>query len=394
MTANPDPVVLRRAVDAARSTFPGSSPVAVAPDVQASWRRCLSTVPAAGVAPTDLEDPWSWWTESPIRRAAAGAIAELADLARREDYVAAVTDQRGCIIWSSAGRDMLRRAERANFVDGANWSEAVAGTNAPGLSLVTGRPSVVFASEHWCDSVQDWVCYAAPVRDVSGAVVGVIDLSAHWTAASPLALTTVRAVARVVELELAADPGLRRAPLRVRVLGDPSADLHGQPVHLSQRQLEIVTILALLRTGVGADELHAHLYGDRLVSASTLKAEVSHLRSILGGAIESRPYRFAFGVDLDAAIALEALGHGDAETALRCYRGPLLPATESPFLVDTRHRLDVALRDLLLRYGDAGQLLRFSDHHPFDRAVLERTLEVLPSGDHRQAEVLGRLATA
>ena len=51
--------------------------------------------------------------------------------------------------------------------------------------LRTGRPAAVFATEHWCDSVRDWVCYAAPVRDTSGAVVGVLDLSSHWRRANP-----------------------------------------------------------------------------------------------------------------------------------------------------------------------------------------------------------------
>jgi hypothetical protein len=39
------------------------------------------------------------------------------------------------------------------------------------------------------------------------------------------------------------------------------------------------------------EELHAFVYGDRAVGATTLKAEISHLRRALGGAIASRPYR-------------------------------------------------------------------------------------------------------
>jgi hypothetical protein len=381
----------RQALDAARSAFDSRAPLPrdLASDVSESWRRCASSLPVGRTAPVELEDSASRWDESPIRRAAPDLVDELARLAVSEDYVVAVTDPAGRIIWSAAGRSMARLAERAHFVGGANWDETVAGTNAPGLAVRTGRPATVFATEHWCEIVRDWVCYAAPVRGPTGELVGVIDLSSTWQRASPFALATVTATARLIEQQLAAEPPAPAAELQVGVLGHPSASLRGEPVHFSLRQLEILTTLAV-RGGLGREELHDLLYGERRVADATLKAEISHLRHLLGGAIASRPYRLSIDVAIDVVDALAAVRRGALDVAVRLYRGQLLPASESPFVIDLRHHLDASLRTALLRGGRLDGLLAYADVHPFDLEVLERAAEVADPTHPSYADVVAR----
>jgi len=388
----------RRQLDAVRGAFAPGLPVPtdLAPAVGASWRRCADQVPSRRTAPVEADDVEARWVDSPLRQAATGIVDELADLAVAEDYVAAITDERGCILWSASGAEMARRAERAHFVAGSTWDEGVAGTNAPGLALLTEAPATVFASEHWCEPVHDWVCYAAPIHDAAGRLHGVLDLSAVWRRASPLALSTVTAMARLIgqQLSLAPVPLAPTAPLELRVLGQPAASLRGAPLHLTLRQLEILTILAV-RGGVGLDELHALLYGDRPVSATTLKAEISHLRQRLGAdAIGSRPYRFTVETDVDVVVALDAVRRDDLAGVLSTYRGQLLVDSESPFVTELRHRLDVGVRTALLGRGDADQLLAYADVHPFDLEVLEVAIERARPGTVRHGELLARLAHA
>ncbi len=389
-----DLVERRRKVDAARCNFDGSAaaPGDLSAEVGESWRRCANLVSVGRPAPLDLEDADSRWSASPIRMAAQDVVDDLALLATSEDYVAAVTDGSGRIAWSAAGRSMSRLAERANFVRGADWNEAAAGTNAPGLALLTGRPAAVFAAEHWCDGMQDWVCYAAPVRARTGRVLGVVDLSAPWRRASPLALATVVAMSRLVEQRLLAGPW-ERPDLRLNVLGHPRVELGGRPVRISQRQLEILTILAV-RGEASLEELHDHLYGERPVSGGTLKAEISHLRQLLGGAIESRPYRLALTVDADIVDALAALKRGDAEGALRLCGGQLLPGSESPFIIELRNHFDVSLRTALLGHGQPDQLLRFAELYPFDIEVIERADSLTGPDDPLRGDLAARLAHA
>ena len=86
--------------------------------------------------------------------------------------------------------------------------------------------------------------------------------------------------------------------------------------------------LALGQPVVAAAELHARLYGDRPVSQGTLKAEMSQLRAVLGGRLESRPYRIGLEVRCDVTDVLHRLRAGDVAGAVERYGGiPPYPET-------------------------------------------------------------------
>jgi hypothetical protein len=123
---------------------------------------------------------------------------------------------------------------------------------------------------------------------------------------------------QAVEREWSATRG--GAVLHLRLLGRGRATLGDIPLALSLRQIEILTILAVVGTAT-LDELHALLYGDRPVAATTLKGEVSRLRRVLGGHIASRPYRLAVPCDADALRLLDRLDVGDVDGAGELYSG-------------------------------------------------------------------------
>ncbi len=128
----------------------------------------------------------------------------LGDAASTDDLIWAVSDADGTLLWVEGATDVCRRAERMNFVPGACWSEAEAGTNAPGTALELGRPVQIVGAEHFKAAAVDWSCAAAPIRDPdSGAVLGTIDLTGDRRLASRTALLAVQATARAAEGELA-----------------------------------------------------------------------------------------------------------------------------------------------------------------------------------------------
>ena len=98
----------------------------------------------------------------------------------------------------------LDRAGRMNFVEGAEWSESEAGTNALGTALAVRHPVQIFTGEHYNTVVHPWSCSAVPVRDPdSGQLLGIVDITGGASIASPYALALVRATVRAVEAELA-----------------------------------------------------------------------------------------------------------------------------------------------------------------------------------------------
>ncbi|HMG40012.1 MAG TPA: hypothetical protein VK611_01745 [Acidimicrobiales bacterium] len=391
----------RHKIERQRARFDPAAAGIVVPDgdpVQESWVRCAPRLAAAqDAAPLDEPDTAAdRWDASPIRRAWPELGDELERIARDGDLVAAVTDETGRILWTWGGRWMRDRAETVNFTVGGRWDEPSAGTNAVALALINNRPSTVFSAEHWCSAVRDWVCYSAPVRDAHGRPLGVVDLSTTWDRDNPLGLATVTALARVVEQQANFVPGARHvgAPgLELRVLGRGTASLAGTPVLLTRRQLEIVTVLACVDTA-SLGELHALLHGDRPLSPTTTKVEVSQVRRVLGDVVGSRPYRLTVPTDVDLLHLLDHLDTADLARATALYRGQLLPDSDAPFVVERRHHCDVALRTALLRRGTTQELLVFADVHPYDAEVIERAITVAGPDHPLLPTATARLAVA
>ncbi len=377
----------------------------VRPEILRSWQRSKPSV-SRDVAEAPLDDESearAYWDHSPLQQAVSRVEAELRRTAEDGDLVLAITDPQTRVLWTYGGRVMRRKAESVNFVPAARWDDESVGTNALDLANRLGRPSMVFSAEHYAPIVHNWVCWAAPVHDpVTGAQLGVVDLSTTWDRTHPIGLATARVLARLIETAMplsAMHPVLPDddgdTGLQLRLLGHAEATLDGQRLLLNRRQTEILAILALHPDGLSLDRLHALVYGDQPVTLSTLKAEVSHLRAALGGQLASRPYRLTLPVATDVDDVLDALREGDAARAVASYGGDLLPGTESPALVELGEYVAVALREALLANPDPTAVVRYCEIAPYDVEVLEVCLAALGERPHPARPLLkGRLAVA
>ncbi|MCZ7434175.1 GAF domain-containing protein [Streptomyces sp. WMMC1477] len=381
---------------------PSDVPQALRREVTESWARSLGSVDPRQTSAPVAEDGavHHRWASSPLRAPVRALAAELRGVADDAGFVSAVTDESGTILWTCGGTTMRRRAERVNFAPGGRWDEAAMGTNALSLALRTGRPSSVFSAEHLVTALHGWVCYCAPIHGPDGRVLGVLDLSTTWDRSHPLAMSTVRGLTSRIEAGLR-DAGVNEAdvrrkpdPVRLTCLGAGYADRGGSRLALPPRQVEILTLLALEPDGFSPQRLRTALYGDRPVTASTFKAEMSHLRRTLGGAVATRHYALTVPVRCDAVEVLRALERGDTDTALRRYRGPLLPGSEAPGVLEWRSHLDVAVREAVLASVRAEHALRHGERSPDDVAVHEHALALLARDDVRRGLVLGRLHRA
>jgi transcriptional regulator of acetoin/glycerol metabolism len=377
---------------------------AVRPEILRSWELSGVVSPTVTHAPlADEGDTADFWKQSPLQTAVERVQDELRRTAEDGDLVIAVTDDQTRILWTYGGRVMRRKAETVNFVPGGRWDEQSVGTNALAIAGRTARPSMVFSAEHYAEVVHNWVCWAAPVFDpVTGRSLGVIDLSTTWDRTHPIGLATARVMARLIEgampadrrTTLAGDSGPSEPGLTLTLLGTAEVWLDGQRLLLNRRQTEILALLAMHPAGLSVEHLHSLLYGDSSVTTSTLKAEVSHLRSALAGQLSSRPYRLTMPVATDVEEVQRLLRRGDVRAAVRAYGGDLLPGTDSPALVQMGDYLAVSVREALLANPDADAVLRYSELAPYDTAVVEACLAALPV-HHPVAPLLkGKLAAS
>jgi hypothetical protein len=370
---------------------------ALDPLIAESWARCEETVAESShAAPVDTEpdEVRERWEASPVKRSGVDVEGQLARAAEDGDLVAAVTDPDGRILWSAGGRQMSRIAEQVGFVPGGRWDETSAGTNALAMAIVTGQASTVFSAEHWCDAVRDWVCWSVPVHGPNGETIGVLDLSGKWHQATPIAELAVSALAQLVEAHLPDDVAPPSGNgLVIRLLGGAEITYGGRRLPLTPRQAELLSALAI-GGPASLDELTDKVYGDRPVSRTTVKAELSHLRRLLGGAIASRPYRLEVPVEVDVLELHRLLRGGDLHAAASTYAGQVLPQSDAPFAIDQRHLTDVALRSSLLESGEVADLLRYAEIHRYDEAVLERAVGLAEPTDPLHHEAVARLQLA
>ncbi|MFD3685250.1 GAF domain-containing protein [Nocardiopsis sp. NPDC058631] len=429
-----DPEAVRRDVAAAHERFTDSGRVSgpVRTVVGASWLRSvlhgvdpdttLPRVELTGHALRDHRDAHPLAAAMPLLRRL------LVDVSPGPQIVA-VGDASGRLLWVEGDHGLRDSAEGMHFVEGANWHERSAGTNAPGTALALGHEVQVFASEHFSRGVQRWSCSAAPLHDpVTGAVLGVLDITGEHHLASPQALALVRTAAAAVEMELRAlrlsgrlppprpAPGSFGAPLPdagdgahpatdaepapspgpvLRVLGRGGAGLvlDGRDMELSNRHSEILLLLARNPRGLTGEALGARLH-ERDGSPVTVRAEMSRLRRLLGpGLLASRPYRLLRTPATDIDEVRRHLAEGAYGRALELYTGPVLPRSEAPGVAEIRDGLQAEVCEVLGANAPPGVLLAWSEHPEWrdDPRVVTAALRSLDPASPRHAALRGRL---
>lgn len=342
--------------------------------VAESWRRSLATGvdpdlaarPAAAVALDRMR------ASHPLAPALPVIRRLLVDDATDAGVVVAVTAADGTLLWVEGDRKARRKAERMNFVPGADWSERGAGTNAPGTALALDTELQIRGTEHFSRIVQPWSCTAVPVHDpATGALIGAIDLTGGTQVASPQTLALVRATAVAVENHLALlrlnQPAAAPTTARLTVLGadrprwQRSVDGLLEATTLTGRHADILVLLSRHPEGLSADHL-AMLLDDKDLDVVTVRAEMSRLRRVIGAEhIDSRPYRLLSPIASDVGDVFDALQAGDGGRALTHYTGGLLPQSVSPGIARLRTELSASVRGAVLASGNLALLRRWLD---------------------------------
>ncbi|MCU1670239.1 MAG: two-component sensor histidine kinase [Blastococcus sp.] len=190
-----------------------------------SWRRSqLAGIdPTRARAPTTFEDRRAVrerWEDHPLEVAAPVIRRWLGPVAGDSEHLIVVSSAQGLLLWLDGdGRVRSAASDSMNFVEGALWSEAGAGTNAIGMALAIDHPVQVHAAEHFSEMVHGWTCAAAPVHNPEdGRLLGVIDLTGPMAMVDPRSLAAVVATARAVEADLRGRVQQRDARLRIRYL--------------------------------------------------------------------------------------------------------------------------------------------------------------------------------
>ena len=141
--------------------------------------------------------------------------------------------------------------------------------------------------------------------------------------------------------------------LRLQGLGLPDliAAIGRKTLRLSPRHSDILAVLVDHPAGLTSEQLQLEVYAAD-VHSSTMRAEMTRLRALLGDAVvQSRPYRLVVDTECDWKDVMAHLAAGRVREALQSYRGPLLPQSESPGVVSRRESVQEQLRAAVLASG-------------------------------------------
>lgn len=338
----------------------------------------------------------------------------------------AVGDAMGRLLWVEGDHDLKRKAESMMFVEGSDWSEAVAGTSAPGTALALNHAIQIRRDEHFNRLVHAWSCTAVPVHDPeTKAIIGVIDITGGEQAVDRHTMPLMVATAHAVENELlvqrmksrSASAAPAESPSRtllfaprsstpapkarptMHVLGRDTAQLHlgEQQIELTVRHAEIMTLLAWHRAGLSAERL-AELLWDDPSATSRLRPEMVRLRKLLHEcdpslAPESKPYRLLSSVELDVHQVVALLDRGAFRAALAAYQGPLLPRSSAPGIQAIRDEVAATLRESLLSTASVEVLYDYANTEDalFDAEVWQQVLKMLPAKSPKRSRVVTHL---
>lgn len=188
-------------------------------EILESWSRSLASGIDATAELAPLDETEERMEEArrknaELRSAARGPFEKIGPLLSEANALLILTDAEGFVLEQIGDLRTHSAARSIHLIAGGKWDEAVIGTNGIGTAIRSGRPTLVHASEHFCQGIKAWTCAAAPVRDpVDQRIIGAVDLSGPPSIFRPHNVAMAASVAREIESMLADRQEARRIQL-------------------------------------------------------------------------------------------------------------------------------------------------------------------------------------
>jgi signal transduction histidine kinase len=328
------------------------------PIILESWRRChtLQVNPSLCYAPLAIthEAQLTQLREANqlLMRAAGPAMSYLSDFLADSGYVIVLSDSDGCLLEVIGDARTRRRLARIDFVPGGDWSEAAAGTNAPGTAIADGHVVQLLGAEHYCTGWQDLTCTAAPIRHpLSGEIMGTLDVTGDYRLIRPFLSSFIAAMALQIQHEM-------RSLLTSSRKGKSQKKFSIVPFSVSSETSSPKLGMYTHQQQAGEDAYRTST-GDGMYSLPRIRERRAHTATLLAAALS------AISASLDVDITLEKVAEQIAhllrlESASVCLFGEsneivLLHTWSRQYVGQSKFRHDL---DALLRQSTVISLVR------------------------------------
>lgn len=124
---------------------------------------------------------------------------KLYQIVKGSNYFVVLTDGEGCILNVIGDQEILKEAFELKMILGAYMNEENIGTNAMSIALNENIPIQISGNDHYIKAYHRWTCSAAPIKNVYGEIVGVLDITGYSKTIHPHTLGMVVAAASAIE---------------------------------------------------------------------------------------------------------------------------------------------------------------------------------------------------
>ncbi|WP_319000949.1 sigma-54-dependent Fis family transcriptional regulator [Clostridium estertheticum] len=104
-------------------------------------------------------------------------MVTLYEFLKGSGFFIVLLDNECCILKIIGDEDVVEEALSLNMVVGAYMSENSIGTTAMGIAIKEQNPIQISEKEHFIVAYQRWTCSAAPIHDVDGTIIGLLNLT-------------------------------------------------------------------------------------------------------------------------------------------------------------------------------------------------------------------------
>ena len=146
----------------------------------------------------------------PLLETAKPFMQTLYNLIQNSDFMIRLTDRDGYVLEHIGEDSLIGQDDFMILEDGYSIKEEVIGTNAIGLSLITGEPIQVLGGEHYLQKYHNWTSSACPIKDEKGRILGVLSITGSCELVHPHTLGMVVAAAKAIEKEMKLEYSYRK----------------------------------------------------------------------------------------------------------------------------------------------------------------------------------------
>ncbi len=176
-------------------------------DINESWLRCISE----GLDP--FNDPKQSVISSielkeikerneSIRRIIIPELELLYSQIAGTNFMVAYSDEKGLVLDTIYDKSCLQTDVGKTVIPGSIWAEKICGTNGLGLSVELKKPTIVSGKEHFFTAHENISCFASPIINYDGKIIGIIDASTDSMSREQHTLALVRLATRSIETKL------------------------------------------------------------------------------------------------------------------------------------------------------------------------------------------------